>query len=500
MPKNNVNEVINELDASIAGAENPLRNAQPGTLDYIKDQLRTIANTPDRNQACQAAYDLMRDQNDSMVGTAVAQTLLMRPDGVDCCCDVGSAVVKAELEAPGMRPDSFVRGREAINGFSKAVVLEATPGLEQGIREDFQGLRQQCAAHLAQGEMTPGQRLDFEADLTNSMMDLTTKHRLSPDAEKYLKATKDTVLSSNAAYDSKIQNYLGEEADQQAVENCKASLAESFTNNSSALRIINPIVAELRDGEQSWGNANQMAQKIINGYQNDQLNNLSERFRPLGEKAFTPENKQKVAAMHEAVDNAPAHQAQGVDFAAGSELTRNDRQQRLAEHRENAQQNLQNAAPAVNADDHQPAHSSRFGSVRDALRGAASRVSDAASSLKNSIADKLEQKGGEQRLRDVPEEAKNAYKELQKQLSDLKKFPAADGVNAIDAALGDADAYDKFKKGSPEIAEMEKDIKARMAEMKEENPGLAQLDRNKVEQFIHSETRDAARSVANKIR
>lgn len=162
---------------------------------------------------------------------------------------------------------------------------------------------------------------------------------------------------------------------------------------------------------------------------------------------------------------------------------------------EPAVQNFQQPSPAVESPQ-EDGPRTRLQSVRDALKGAASTVKSAA-------VERLDRKGDEQSLKEVRDrspELIDKYKELQKELSNLKKLPAADGPNKIDAALGDADAYGEFKKGSPEIAQREKEIKAEMAQMKEENPGLAQLDRSKVGQVVHSGVRDAAKSAANKLR
>ena len=131
-------------------------------------------------------------------------------------------------------------------------------------------------------------------------------------------------------------------------------------------------------------------------------------------------------------------------------------------------------------------------SVRDMLKGAASTV-------KSAVAYKLDINGSEQRLRDVPQDTQQAYKDLQHKLSNLRKLPAADGVNAIAAALSDPDAYQKFKNGSPQIEAKELEIKEKMDTLKKEFPGLAQLDRSKVGQFIHSAVRDASKSVGNKL-
>jgi hypothetical protein len=103
---------------------------------------------------------------------------------------------------------------------------------------------------------------------------------------------------------------------------------------------------------------------------------------------------------------------------------------------------------------------SRFASVRDALKGAATTA-------KTSVADRLERKGGEQKLSEVDEVTQAKYKEFQQQLSEPDKKAAA---------LKEMDA------------------------LKKEFPGLKQMDRSKVGQVVNSGLRDAAKSVSSKLK
>jgi hypothetical protein len=105
--------------------------------------------------------------------------------------------------------------------------------------------------------------------------------------------------------------------------------------------------------------------------------------------------------------------------------------------------------------------------------------------------------GGEQKLRDVDDKKVSDYKKLQKDLKDLEKV----GGQAVDAALdGNVEALDNLDANREDNARKAADIKQQMAQMKQENPGLAQLDRNSVGQNIHSGVRDAAKSAANRLR
>lgn len=145
----------------------------------------------------------------------------------------------------------------------------------------------------------------------------------------------------------------------------------------------------------------------------------------------------------------------------------------------------------MNASSNQPAQSSRPGNVRDALRGAASRVSDAASSLKNTIGEKLERKGSEQKLGDVSPEIQALYKAEQTKLSSIRSKILDNSdpskINGRSPAKLDA------------LEEKARKIQAKIANMKNDNPGLNQLDRSKVGQVIHSKVRDAAKTVGSKL-
>ncbi|WP_395747849.1 hypothetical protein [Prosthecobacter sp.] len=103
---------------------------------------------------------------------------------------------------------------------------------------------------------------------------------------------------------------------------------------------------------------------------------------------------------------------------------------------------------------------STFASVRDALKGAATTA-------KNSVADRLERKGGEQKLSEVDNATQAQYKAFQQDLGNPdKKAAALEGMDAL----------------------------------KKEFPGLKQMDRSKVGQVVNSGLRDAAKSVGSKLK
>lgn len=128
---------------------------------------------------------------------------------------------------------------------------------------------------------------------------------------------------------------------------------------------------------------------------------------------------------------------------------------------------------------------SRFPSVRDSLASGASR-------LKNAVGNKLENKGKEQKLSDVPDHIQAEYKAEQKQLS------------ALHSKILDNSDPAKMNGQSPakldELQQQAEKLQAKLDNMKKENPGLKQLDRSKVGQVVHSKIRDAAKAVGSKLK
>lgn len=156
----------------------------------------------------------------------------------------------------------------------------------------------------------------------------------------------------------------------------------------------------------------------------------------------------------------------------------------------------QNEAPALEVE----GKKSRVASVRDALRGAASRVSDAASSLKTTIGNKLSAKGAEQSLQDVqnvhPLKVTD-YKDLQEQLKKLTNEP----LKSIELAMnGDVAPLEKTKQNKENLPAKIEVVQQKMAALREEHPGLKQLDRSKVGQVVHSSLRDAAKTAGNRLK
>ncbi len=130
---------------------------------------------------------------------------------------------------------------------------------------------------------------------------------------------------------------------------------------------------------------------------------------------------------------------------------------------------------------------SLFDSVRDTLQRAGS-------SVKRTAADALDLKGSEQKLRDVDPGTVEIYKSLQETLKHLER---EDTKSAIDAIDGDTAAEHDFK--DPKRQERIDNIKEEMEAMKKRDPGLAQLDRSKVGQAVHTSIRDAAKSLGSRL-
>ncbi len=137
------------------------------------------------------------------------------------------------------------------------------------------------------------------------------------------------------------------------------------------------------------------------------------------------------------------------------------------------------------AEQQAPAKKSRFSSVRDTLRGAASTLRDAAG-------DRLHKRGSEQKLSDVADAVKNEYKAAQKELSELQKQL----LDNMDPSKMTSDSPSKIDPLQDQVSA----VQAKMADMRQDNPGLKQLDRSKVGQVVHSGVRDAAKSIGNKLK
>ncbi len=153
----------------------------------------------------------------------------------------------------------------------------------------------------------------------------------------------------------------------------------------------------------------------------------------------------------------------------------------IEEYEQNLDQDLLeqplNEAPGIEAPGQQAEKQPGVSSVRDALKGAILR------------------KGSEQKLSEVAPDKVEIYKSLQAAVKELERM---DGSNTIDAAVGDADAWKQHKEGA--TAQTIDRMKEEMAQMRAQDPGLKQLDRSKVGQAIHSGVRDAAKTVANKLK
>ena len=122
-------------------------------------------------------------------------------------------------------------------------------------------------------------------------------------------------------------------------------------------------------------------------------------------------------------------------------------------------------------------------------------------SVRERMRDALQKFGSEQKLSAVDAGLKDKYKADKKELDDLLKKES----KALSSALsGDVGSLDDLKAESPAEkqarAEKIQELKKGLAEMKEKDPGLAQLDRNTVGRNVHSAARDLANKVGQKLK
>ncbi|MBB5039646.1 hypothetical protein [Prosthecobacter dejongeii] len=122
-------------------------------------------------------------------------------------------------------------------------------------------------------------------------------------------------------------------------------------------------------------------------------------------------------------------------------------------------------------------------------------------SVRERMRDALQKLGSEQKLSAVDSDTQARYKAGKKELDDLLKKES----KALSSALnGDVGSLDDLKTESPaekkDRAEKIQNLQKKLAEMKEKDPGLAQLDRNTVGRNVHSAVRDLANKVGQKLK
>lgn len=124
-------------------------------------------------------------------------------------------------------------------------------------------------------------------------------------------------------------------------------------------------------------------------------------------------------------------------------------------------------------------------------------------SVRDALKQGLKKQGNElslAQLRAEKPELIKEYQNLKNELADLKKEKPElkpDKFTSLAAALGDDDANKEFKHG--ENAAKIKELEQKLEKMRNDDPGLKQLERNKVGQVIHSKVRDAAKAVGNRL-
>ena len=131
--------------------------------------------------------------------------------------------------------------------------------------------------------------------------------------------------------------------------------------------------------------------------------------------------------------------------------------------------------------------------IGERLAGA---VNNAVNNARNTLGGALNEVGGEQKLRGVPQEVRTRYEQLKAELKEI----GGNALNAVNEALdGNVAALDNLDDNQPDHLQRAQVIKAEMDQLKHDNPGLAQLDRSKIGQVVHSGLRDVARSVGSRL-
>jgi hypothetical protein len=217
-----------------------------------------------------------------------------------------------------------------------------------------------------------------------------------------------------------------------------------------------------------WIDSAQTALTSFNRYQDSSLLATVRTPQSVADAVHVQATRQATQSMHDRVINTPKLDSLNVDLKGPSALNREQRKTDF----QTAVTNVEMAANARH-------------SVRDMIKGAVSTV-------RGNISERLEQKGSEQKLGDVPDHIKEEYKAEQMQLSALQSKI----LDNMDPAKMNGESPAKLAELQEQVAK----VQTKMEHMKEDNPGLKQMDRSKVGQVVHSGLRDAAKSVGSRLK
>lgn len=415
-----------QYDNIIKNAPGSFRQGQNYSKDaaYIKNCVDQILNEPDSQKAAQMAYNMCADMPHSTVGQIACKALFDRAavhggDPAQLAAGVGNEILKAQLrgEMPGQfSVGSFARGSEAINGFNAQYFSQTSPGYDTNIKQQVADIANKHGINGPNDNFDPA----ASSAIAQDFLDLSCQDHYSDASKAYLAGQKQIILT-DTSYDARLvaatqtkltpndragdPTYVKPDVSDEQLQSEKQQLADNFTSNNSALRLVGPAIAthaianptianpdnknNARD-DINWRTASQASLQILNRYDQDDLTISNENTLSVAQPLFTDANKQQVATMHQRIDGAQPNTA-SLDLIDTSKNGQQERQDTRQAARQAAPAVEQQANPDANALNEGVEKKSKLTSVRDALRGAVGKIQDAAHDLGAGIKDKIEQ-------------------------------------------------------------------------------------------------------------
>lgn len=285
------------------------------------DHAISLANDPKAFAA--AIYGLMRENDTAIVGEMACKAVLSHPDGQQIGCEIGKQVLMAELRSPSLAPQNFLRTDHALVGFTKEFMNETAPGYKAEVHE----MATEVFANLdlaAVNNAGPDLRARQGAVLAGQFMDVLSQPAIDPPAQQYLKGLQETAMSNDPEY---LQNLAAKNV---GVANpvSPEKLAQTIVTGATALRIGSDTVlaaaGALKD-DSYVKDCLSAAQRTANTFERAELGFVKENAAaPILRAAYTDNNRQKFADVHQDIANATAPVSMNVDLAAGHAAAKAD--------------------------------------------------------------------------------------------------------------------------------------------------------------------------------
>lgn len=485
--------VNNEFPADVAESAESAAEKQRNKAAAEKALEDIASPDPARHKAGVLALFNLADS--AKVGEAVAHVVAARPDGKELAKEIAKDAFRAEILKCGKHND-FLRHDHALNGFNKVNLKNLAPNYAEGVQAAVAGAAHQIGIqNMADADEATKRAAAVE--LSCAMINAVANTPLDQDAIDYLQGisevanSQDPELKEHVDLSSKNAGY--------PVPVKLENIGQAMLNNAVVLRLGCDVALEAADKNNPIAaKAGSSLQKCSNAVDNPELRQAGlGAVKDIANAVHTPENRLQFAKLHQTlgvknqnlVENLEEEVAQNPPNQAMSRI--NDRNREIQE--QEAQGQGQNVQPAPQSPVVEGAgKKSRFASVRDSLASGANR-------LKNAVGNKLENKGKEQKLGDVAPDKVELYKSMREALKEMERLEGEAAIDAaIDAAMSSRQGTKNFQ--NPQIPNTIENLKAEIASMEKNDPGLKQLGRGKVGQVVHSKIRDAAKAVGSKLK